>query len=105
MDADWAVENHPGLTVAILGPAFIDSPGTYTWNALVAIGTGYTYDWQYSEDQATWYQVSTASSYQRYVDDTQPDFWLRLRIWAEGRTNWTTQGVNVNICPSWEIAC
>ncbi|GBD31155.1 MAG: hypothetical protein KatS3mg081_0856 [Gemmatimonadales bacterium] len=100
-----AIENHPALSVVISGPSYIDTPGAYRWDAIPYNGTDYTYQRWFSQDGQTWYEAGTGTSYQQYVDATEPDFWLKLQIWSLGRTAWTELGVNVNICEPPQISC
>lgn len=59
----------------IQGPEVLSSPGTYNWSAdyYHALGSITSYNWYWNE---TW--LSSASTYSRYVSDTQTQNELKL---------------------------
>jgi hypothetical protein len=88
----------PSLSVSIDGPTYIDTEGTYTWEAVVSGGTGgYTYTWTYCPEGGSCSQVGTAKTYSRFVGSGDPSFSLDVDVTSgDGITGSDT--IDVYVC-------
>jgi hypothetical protein len=85
------------LSVSLSGPSYIDIAGTYTWEAVRSGGSGtYTYYWEYSMDNSSWFYVASNQAYSTYVGEGDPSFQLRLTV-TSGETAGSQQSVTVRI--------
>lgn len=61
-------------------------------------GSGsYTYLWEYSENETSWTSVGTSQSYVRYVEEGDPDFFLRATVSSAG-VSYTTRVEPIYCC-------
>jgi subtilisin family serine protease len=83
------------LSVFIDGPTYIDSSGTYTWEAFPFGGEiPYAYEWQYCENGCA--IVSREKTYSTTVYVGDPDFTLKVTVTsADGQTATDSHSVGV----------
>jgi hypothetical protein len=83
---------------SVTGPTSIEASGSYQWSASPSGGTGqYSYEWYYKthmwypKPQATslcqtdWILISTDAVLSLYIDESEPDFYLSLRVLSGGQ--------------------
>jgi subtilisin family serine protease len=75
-----------GLSASVTGDDYLFGATTGYYYASVTGGNGtYSYQWQYSTDNATWNNVGTNSStYTRNVSNYAPSFYLRVIVTSGG---------------------
>lgn len=83
------------LSVYISGPSYIETSGSYTWEAMPSNGDGpYAYEWRYCESSCS--VVSLDKTYTSYVATGDPGFTLEVTVTsADGQTATDTQAVSV----------
>jgi len=74
------------LSASVSGPAFIDSPGLYTWTASASGGNGpFTYQWQESVNGgSSWFPVGTNSTTYSENETASSTFELRVMVSSGG---------------------
>jgi hypothetical protein len=86
----------PGLTVSVYGPTYIDTPGTYSWSASASGGSTYSYQWQESTNNSTWFNIgSNSSSYSEY-ESSDGVFYLRVIV-TSGSSSATSSSHRVTV--------
>jgi hypothetical protein len=77
----------PFVSVTISGPTYIETPGTYAWQANPSYGDGsYTYQWSvYWWGSETTDMLGTAQTQQLYICcSTNGPFDMRVTVWSAG---------------------
>jgi subtilisin family serine protease len=94
------------LSASIGGPTWISTDGSYTWTAYASGGTGsYSYQWQYSSDGFSFYDVGTGDSYTTYAGGGNYSFWLRAIVTSGDQTAAPAERVTVSTSCGGAIIC
>lgn len=90
------------LDVSISGPTWIDTEGTYTWEAMPSGGDGsYTYQWSvYWHEWGSWQTLGTGKTQSLYVTEADGDFDIKVAVTSAGQSASDQLYVNNTICTS-----
>lgn len=86
----------PGLSAAVSGPSYIGMPGTYTWTATASGGTSYSYQWQESTNNSTWFNIGTDSNTYSDYEGSDGVFYLRVSV-TSGSASATSSSYRVTV--------
>ena len=86
----------PSLSVSVNGPIYIDTPGTYSWTAAASGGVSYSYQWQESSNNSTWFNIGTNSSTYSEYESSDGVFYLRAIV-TSGASSATSPSHRVTV--------